>query len=537
MDPQQRLILELVREAFEDAGWREADIAGRSFGVYMGASTTDWADLRQFDPAAADRYMMTGGALSVIANRVSHVFDLRGPAQSIDTACSSGLVALHHAAEALRMGRIPAALVGGVNMLLSPFPFGGFARASMLSPTGRCHAFDSRADGYVRAEGGAVVVLKRLDDALRDGDAIQGVILASGVNAAGRTVGLSLPNQAAQVALLRGLLADAAIDPNRIRYFEAHGTGTAAGDPIEAAAIGEAVGRARDAGLLPIGSAKSNIGHTEAASGLVGLIKSLLVLRHGQIPPSLHIQTPNPQIDFQALRLRVATRLERLPGRADAVLGVNSFGFGGTNAGILLAGPLAAAKQPARAGRLPPLLLSARSPEALAGLAGAWAAALRAAPARRSTPVVAALIRGQIAHRDLLPHRLVVRAATPADLAARLDVWLGQGQAEGLALGSAARGQGVAFVFSGNGAQWPGMAQAATLRSPAFRAALRAVDAQLKPLLGWSVAKLLAEGVDAATLAATDHAQPLLFAVQIGLVAALAAQGIRPALVLGHSVG
>ena len=533
MDPQQRLILELVRETFEDAGWREADIAGRPFGVYMGASTTDWADLRQFDPAAADRYMMTGGALSVIANRVSNIFDLRGPTQSIDTACSSGLVALHHAAEALRMGRIPAALVGGVNMLLSPFPFGGFARASMLSPTGRCHAFDSRADGYVRAEGGAVVILKRLDDALRDGDAIQGVILASGVNAAGRTVGLSLPNQAAQAALLRGLLADAAIAPNRIRYFEAHGTGTAAGDPIEAAAIGEAVGRLRDAGPLPIGSAKSNIGHTEAASGLVGLIKALLVLRHGQIPPSLHIKTPNPNIDFQGLRLRVATRLERLPGRADAVLGVNSFGFGGTNAGILLAGPLAATKPPARAGRLPPLLLSARSPEALAGLAGAWEKALRAAP----PPRAAALIRGQIAHRDLLQQRLVVRGATPADLAARLEAWRGQGQAEGLALGSAARGQGVAFVCSGNGAQWPGMAQAAALRNPAFRAVLRAVDAQLKPWLGWSVAKLLAEGVDADTLAATDHAQPLLFAVQIGLVAALAAQGIRPALVLGHSVG
>lgn len=533
MDPQQRLILELVREAFEDAGWREADVAGRSMGVYMGASTSDWADLRQFDPSAADRYMMTGGALSIVANRVTNVFDLRGPAQTVDTACSSGLVALHHAAEALRMGRIPAAVVGGVNMLLSPFPFGGFARASMLSPTGRCHAFDSRADGYVRAEGGAVVILKRLDDALRDSDAIQGVILASGVNAAGRTVGLSLPNQAAQAGLLKSLLTDAAIDPNRIRYFEAHGTGTAAGDPIEASAIGEAVGRLRDAGPLPIGSAKSNIGHTEAASGIVGLVKGLLVLRHGQIPPSLHFETANPHIDFDGLGLRVATRLERLPGRADAVLGVNSFGFGGTNAGILLAAPPAAARQPARAGKLPPLLLSARSAEGLAALAEGWAQTLQAAPAPRA----AALIRGQVAHRDFLQHRLVARGATPGDLAARLQAWRANGETEGLALGAAARGHGVAFVFSGNGAQWPGMAQAAMLRNADFRAALRAVDAQLKPLLGWSVARLLAEGVDAATLAATDHAQPLLFAVQLGLVAALEAQGIRPALVLGHSVG
>lgn len=533
MDPQQRLILELVREAFEDAGWREADVAGRSLGVYMGASTSDWADLRQFDPAAADRYMMTGGALSIVANRVTNVFDLRGPAQTVDTACSSGLVALHHAAEALRMGRIPAAVVGGVNMLLSPFPFGGFARASMLSPTGRCHAFDSRADGYVRAEGGAVVILKRLDDALRDGDAIQGVILASGVNAAGRTVGLSLPNQAAQAGLLTSLLTDAAIDPNRIRYFEAHGTGTAAGDPIEASAIGEAVGRLRDGGPLPIGSAKSNIGHTEAASGIVGLVKGLLVLRHGQIPPSLHFETANPHIDFDGLGLRVATRLERLPGRADAVLGVNSFGFGGTNAGILLAAPPAAARQPARAGKLPPLLLSARSAEGLAALAEGWARTLQPAPAPRA----AALIRGQVAHRDFLQHRLVARGATPGDIAARLQAWRANGETEGLALGAAARGHGVAFVFSGNGAQWPGMAQAAMLRNADFRAALRAVDAQLKPLLGWSVARLLAEGVDAATLAATDHAQPLLFAVQLGLVAALEAQGIRPALVLGHSVG
>jgi len=533
MDPQQRLILELAREAFEDAGWREADIAGRNLGVYMGASTTDWGDLRQFDPPGADRYMMTGAALSIIANRVTNIFDLRGPAQTIDTACSSALVALHHAAEALRLGRIPAAVVGGVNMLLSPFPFGGFARASMLSPTGRCQAFDSRANGYVRAEGGAVVVLKRLDDALRDGDAIHGVILATGVNAAGRTVGLSLPNQAAQAALLKALLTDAAIDPNRIRYFEAHGTGTAAGDPIEAGAIGEAVGRLRNTGPMPIGSAKTNIGHTEAASGLVGLVKGLLMFRHGQIPPSLHFETPNPHIDFAALGLRVATKLEKLPGRADAVIGVNSFGFGGTNAGILLAAPPAPARPPGKAGRLPPLLLSARSAEALSGLAERWADALEGA----SQPRAAGLLRGQVAHRDLLQHRLVTRAGTGSELAARLRAWRLSGEAEGMAVGAAARGSGIAFVFSGNGAQWPGMAQAAMLRNASFRAALREVDATLRPMLGWSVTKSLAEGVDAASLAATDHAQPLLFAVQLALVAAMAEQGIRPALVLGHSVG
>lgn len=531
MDPQQRLILELVREALEHAGWPESRVAGRDVGVYMGASTTDWGDLRQFDPPAADRYMMTGAALSIVANRVTNIFDFRGPAQTIDTACSSGLVALHHAAEALRAGRIPAAVVGGVNMLLSPFPFGGFARASMLSPTGRCHAFDARADGYVRAEGGAVVLLKRLDDALRDGDDVHGVILASGVNAAGRTVGLSLPNQKAQAALLKSLLADAALEPARIGYFEAHGTGTAAGDPIEASAIGEAVGRLRGGPAMPIGSAKTNIGHTEAASGLVGLVKGLLMLRHGQVPPSLHFENPNPHIDFQSLGLRVATRLERLP--PGSVLGVNSFGFGGTNAGILLTEGPARPRPAARPGKLPPLLLSARSEAALAGLAERFADALDGA----SAPRAAALIRGQAAHRDLLPHRLVLRGATGTELAGRLRHWQRSGETEGLSLGQAPRGRGVAFVFSGNGAQWPGMAQAAIARNQGFRAAIREVDAELKPLLGWSVARSLAEGVDAAALAATDHAQPLLFAVQLGLVAALAQHGITPALVLGHSVG
>ena len=562
MDPQQRLMLELVREALEHAGWPESTVAGRELGVYMGASTTDWADLRQFDPPSADRYMMTGGALSIIANRVTNIFDLRGPAQTIDTACSSGLVALHHACEALRLGRIPAAVVGGVNMLLSPFPFGGFARAGMLSPTGRCHAFDARADGYVRAEGGAVVVLKRLDDAMADGDSVQGVILASGVNAAGRTVGLSLPNQQAQAALLRTLLADGMVDPDRIAYFEAHGTGTAAGDPIEASAIGEAVGMRRTGAAMPIGSAKTNIGHTEAASGLVGLVKGLLMLRHGRIPPSLHFENGNPNIDFRALGLRVATRLERLP--PGAVLGINSFGFGGTNAGVLLEGAPARAPVAARHGALPPLLLSARSEGALAGLAERFADALDGA----SAPRVAALIRGQAAHRDLLPHRLVARvpnqiaqapgatrsapgaarsapgvarSAPGSVLAAKLRHWRQTGETEGLALGQAARGKGqgggVAFVFSGNGAQWPGMAQAAMARHGGFRAAIRDVDAELRPWLGWSVARSLAEGVDAASLAATDHAQPLLFAVQVALVAVLAGHGVTPALVLGHSVG
>ncbi len=238
MDPQQRLLLELAAEALEDAGWPISGLAGSATGVFIGASLTDYGDLRQGDPASGDRYFMTGSALSNLANGIGHVFDLRGTAQTIDTACSSALVALHAACEALRHGQLPAALVGGVNLLLSPFPFLGFARAGMLSPTGRCHAFDARADGYVRAEGGGLVVLKPLHAALAEGDHIRAVILGSGTNAAGRTVGLSLPSQAAQAAQLEQVMAEAGVAPDRIGYFEAHGTGTAAGDPIEAAALG-----------------------------------------------------------------------------------------------------------------------------------------------------------------------------------------------------------------------------------------------------------------------------------------------------------
>ncbi|WP_052214616.1 SDR family NAD(P)-dependent oxidoreductase [Belnapia sp. F-4-1] len=533
MDPQQRLLLELAAEALEDAGLPASRLAGSGTGVFIGGSLTDYGDLRLAEPAGGDRYFMTGSALSILANRLGNVFDLRGPAQTIDTACSSALVALHWACEALRGGRIPAALVGGANMLLTPFPFLGFARAGMLSPTGRCHAFDARADGYVRAEGGGMVVLKRLEDALADGDAIRAVILGSGVNAAGRTMGLSLPSGPAQTRLIEQVLSESGVAPDRIGYFEAHGTGTAAGDPLEAGAIGAAIGRHRTE-ALPIGSAKTNIGHTEPAAGIVGLLKAMLMLERGQIPPSLHHETPNPGIDFTGLGLRVPLVAEPLRRRHRAVIGVNSFGFGGTNACALLAAAPPAQPQP-EPGRqeapLPPLLLSARSAAGLKALASRWQARLAATPPR----ALPALLRGAARHRDLLPHRLALRGADPARLAEGLAAW--RAGESGAAAGTAGPPHGIAFVFSGNGAPWPGMAQAAFAASPRFRAALAEADAALAPLLGWSPAEQVEAGVSAEAVAATDRAQPLLFAIQHGIVAALAAEGVRPALCLGHSVG
>jgi acyl transferase domain-containing protein/NADPH:quinone reductase-like Zn-dependent oxidoreductase/acyl carrier protein len=534
MDPQQRILLEVTQGALEDAGWRPSAVAGEEIGVFIGGSATDYAELRLPDHAGADRYFMTGNALSILSNRLTNVFDLRGPAETIDTACSSSLVALDAACRALAAGRMKAAIAGGVQMLLSPFAFTGFSRAGMLSPTGRCRAFDAAADGYVRAEGAGAVVLKPLAQALADGDAVRGVILASGVNSAGRTIGLSLPNREAQARLIRRVMEDAGVGPDRLAYFEAHGTGTQAGDPAEAWAIGRVAAGGR-AGALPVGSVKTNIGHLEPASGIAGLLKAMLVLERRVVPPTLHQANPNPHIDFEALNIRVPTALEPLDGPAAPVAGVNSFGFGGTNACVLLA-PAPKPRRPrAAAGpqAAPPLLLSARSAAALSELAGRWQARL----AGTDAATAAALARGAATFRDLHPHRLALRGTDGPALAAALAAWRETGRAEGATAGLAAGGETVCFVFSGNGAQYAGMARDALACSPGFRRGLEAADAALAPLLGWSPLARIAAGVTAEELAGTDVAQPLLFAIQVAMLPALAAEGLRPAMVLGHSVG
>ncbi|NKE16315.1 type I polyketide synthase [Neoroseomonas oryzicola] len=526
MDPQQRVLLEVAAEALEDAGIPAERLGGRNVAVFVGGSSTDFAELRLGDPSAADRFLMTGNALSILANRIGNVFDLRGPAQTIDTACSSSLVALHLAIRALEDDpELEAAVVGGVNMLLSPYSFIGFSRAGMLSPTGRCRAFDAAADGYVRAEGAGVVVLKRLPDAIAAGDAVRAVLLGSGVNAAGRTIGLSLPNRAAQAALMDRVVARAGIAPDRFLAFEAHGTGTRVGDPAETWVIGTTIAQRR-AAPLPIGSVKTNIGHLESASGMAGLLKAMLMLEKGALVPSLHFAEPNPEIDFAGLNLTVATRHAALPAAPDAVVGVNSFGFGGTNATVLLGRAPAVAATPAgKPGGAPPLVLSARSEAALGLLATQWRDRLEGCDAADA----AALARGVARHRDLGPHRLVLRGADGDALAAAIASDRGE-------RGQAVRGA-VAFAFSGNGAQYAAMAKGALAASPAFRRAVKEADAALAPRLGWSPLVLLRRGVMAEALAGTDIAQPLLFAVQVGVVGALGAQGIRPGLVLGHSVG
>jgi len=533
MDPQQRLLLELTWHAFEDAGIPTSKIAGSTTGVYIGGSTTDYSDLRLGDPASTDSYFMTGNTLSVFANRISYVFDLRGPSLTIDTACSSSLVALHHACEAIRSKRVATAIVGGINLLLAPYPYLGFCSASMLSRRGRCFAFDERADGYVRGEGGGVVILRPLEDALADRDAVRAVILGTGVNSDGRTIGLSLPSEAAQASLLRSVYARAGVAPQQLTFFEMHGTGTPAGDPIEAAAVGHSLGQSRS-DPLPIGSVKTNIGHLEPASGMAGLLKAALALDRGIVPPTLHCEAPNPNIAFDKFNLRLVRDAEPISAaRERRYAGVNSFGFGGTNAHVVLAASPSRDKASPLPETMPPLVISARTEASLRELVRSWCSTLARTPSEQA----AVLARAAARKRDHHAHRLVALGKDPGTTAGMLADFLDGVPALGVIAETGVREDKLAFVFSGNGAQFPGMGRDALRTNTVFRSAVEEVDGLLRPELGWSITELLESGVGSDMLARADVAQPLLFAVQVGIVRALGAIGIRAAAHFGHSVG
>ena len=548
MDPQQRLLLELAWETFEDAGLPPREMAGRNCAVYVGVANTDYGHRGMDDMSGIDPYTATGTTLSVASNRVSYVFDLRGPSMSIDTACSSSLVALHQACQALQAGDAELALAGGVNLLLHPSAFVGFSKASMLSPTGRCRAFDADGDGYVRAEGGAFVLLKPLDQALADGDTIHAVVAGSGVNSDGHSRGgISVPTTAAQAALLRTVYERAGINPNELAYLEAHGTGTAVGDPIEARALIEAaaLGRPADRPLL-IGSVKTNLGHLETASGMAGLFKTILSLKHRAVPASLHFKIPNPRIDFEGGALRVVDHLTPLASAGEPlVMGVNSFGFGGTNAHVVLReAPVAAAVVHTQAptqthpgdSSLLPLCVSARAPQALAAVAAGYLAMLDDGTPWNALAVSAARSRQWLNERAII---------APSDRAEARALLAGLSEGEDVIADSPALVRGVspgdddrlALVFSGNGAQWVGMGKRLIDEEPVFRAALEEVDALWCADGSASLVTVLREGATAAWLDATDNAQPLLFAIQVGIVRVIEARGVLYDACLGHSVG
>ncbi|PRX96690.1 type I polyketide synthase [Allonocardiopsis opalescens] len=531
IDPQQRIMLDLAAEALDDAGMDPAALAGSDTGVYIGVYQYGYGALQQHNPDTLDAHTVCGTAGTSVPNRVSYHFDLRGPSTTVDTACSSSLIAVHQACESLVHRRSRMAIAGGVNVLINPYEFVLAAKGQVLSRRGRCQTFSAGADGYVRSEGGGLVLLKLLDDALAEGDRVHAVIMATGTNCDGRTEGgLSRPSAAGQAALLREVYARAGVAPDELAYFEAHGTGTPTGDPVECEAVGRALGVARTEGPLPIGSVKTNLGHLEGAAGITGLLKSVLVVRERCVPPLLHADTLNPAIDFAGLGLdpvRTARRLE--PGRR-AVVGVNSFGIGGANAHVVLAEPPPAERAEPRSRRRLPVLVSARTGEAAARAAADMADRLAAAPTEDFYDLSYTSCRRRGGHE----HRAAVLAATPAEAAGRLRALAA---APGRAVRTATAARGVAFVFSGNGSQWAGMGAALLEADPVFRAAVAEADAVLRPELGWSVLDELTAPPERSGLARTEVAQPALFALQVGLVAALAERGVRPAAATGHSVG
>lgn len=535
MDPQQRLLLSVAWRALEDASLPLSALQDKVVGVYVGASSLDSANLSAEDPASGGPYFMTGNTLSIVANRLSHIFGLNGPSLTIDTACSSSLVALDQAVRALERGEVDTAIVGGVNLLNHPLPFVGFAQARMLSPEGRCRAYDNDASGYVRSEGAVALVLRRTDVARGEGDRSRARIVATGVNSAGRTNGISLPSAEAQVALLQGMYDDNRIDPNDLVFLEGHGTGTKVGDPAEVWAIGQVIGKRRRA-PLPIGSIKTNIGHTEPASGLFGLLKAVMALEQNYLPASLFFDRPNETIDFEDLNVRVnGTPLELLRSRRPRLAGVNSFGFGGTNAHVVVSDPDKVT--PAEASDVVGdhyFVASAQTESALRTLVETYVRRMDKATPAQVKRMAAASGGG----RTLLRHRLVGVPTTPDRLKARLTGFLDKQATDGVEAGEVLAGRArIAFAFAGNGAQWAGMGISAYRRSKAFRRHFEAASALFETHLGEKLVDLLVSDTLADRLPDTRIAQPLLFSIQVATANALVAAGIRPACVFGHSIG
>lgn len=538
LDPQQRLLLELAWEAMENGGCRPSSLAGSDCAVYVGISGFDYGVRGLGDLSSVTAHTMTGNTLSIAANRLSYIFDLRGPSLAVDTACSSSLVALHHACNSLRAGEASMALVGGVNLLLHPYPFIGFTKASMLSAHGQCRAFDASGDGYVRSEGGAVLLLKPYEKAVADGDDIQAVILASGVNSdGGRKTGITIPSSDGQAELMRSVLERSGLSPLDVDFVEAHGTGTQVGDPVEAAAIGAVYGHGRPARQpLPIGSVKTNLGHLEPASGMAGLVKTVLALKNHALPPSLNLVSPNPKIDFGKLNLEVVTEYRQLAksGCRPLVAGVNSFGFGGANAHVLLQEHLLeeSAAQVVDSPP-PPMFLSARTMQALREMAARFAELLGQGLAPNYYDVAYSVAY----RRERLEKRLALRGGDAKE-AQESFARFANGETANMILEDAlAEPGGLAFVYSGNGAQWVGMARRLLQESQSFARHFAALEKPILARAGFSILEELLADESASHLADTAVAQPLLFAIQIALTMILREQGVEPVAVVGHSVG
>src|SRR5579871_5917660 len=521
MDPQQRLLLEVAWEAVEHAGVAPRSLAGTRTGVFVGISNLDYLRLQGDSAAGGEPHSPTGNALSIAANRISYVMDLRGPSWAVDTACSSSLVAVHQACRSLAEGECNLALAGGVNLILAPQLHQAFSRAGMLSPNGRAKTFDADADGYVRGEGCGMVVLKRLDEAVRDGNSILAVVRGSAVTQDGRSNGLTAPNGHAQQVTIAQALSNAGVEPREIGYVEAHGTGTPLGDPIEINSLTAELGRER--GPVDgcwIGSVKTNIGHLESAAGIAGLIKAVLALRHETIPPHLHLRRLNPHIRIEGTPFAIPAGVEPwLRGEKRRLAGVSSFGFGGTNAHVVIEeAPVPAVVSQIAESPLHLPALSARTPAALDQLCGEYARWIEAHP--ESSPAEIAFSAS--AGRTHFEYRRALVAGSTAG-------WVEQLKVAGSR--TFAREPRIAFLFTGQGSQYAGMGRELFEKHAGFRAQMERCAAILQPMLDvlyGNAGRLLDE---------TRYAQPALFALEYSLAKLWMAWGITPAAVAGHSVG
>jgi acyl transferase domain-containing protein/acyl carrier protein len=529
LDPQQRLLLEGAWHALEDAAIDPRSLRGSRTGVFVGITNSDYARLlEQGGLDQLDAYFGTGTSLNAAAGRVAFALGLHGPAIALDTACSSSLVAVHLAIRSLRSGETDQALAGGVNVIAAPSCSVAVSRAHMLSPDGRCKTFAADADGFVRAEGCGVLVLKRLRDALRDGDRLLGVLHGSAVNSDGASSGLTVPSGRAQEAVITAALADAGLPGSAVSYLEAHGTGTSLGDPIELDAAWKALGPGRRPGEpLHIGSVKSNIGHCESASGMAGIIKTVLALNHGELPASLHCETLNPHVPWPDLNVRVVDRLTpwRTGDRARQA-GVSGFGFSGTNAHVIVgAAPELAATEAPPAGEPVLLPLSAPDQAGFERLVDAWRDHLAVLP----DEAVAATVHTAGNGRAHFPVRRAVLGRTGRDLAAALDAATVPAPKH--------RAPRVAFLFSGQGSQYFGMGRELYETEQVFRGVIDSCDRVLAPHLGASLPDLMFYGEDRKLINQTRVTQPALVALELGLAALWESWGVSATAVIGHSVG
>ncbi|MBI4613167.1 MAG: acyltransferase domain-containing protein, partial [Planctomycetes bacterium] len=533
MDPQQRLLLEVTWEALEEAGIVPESLQRSATGVFVGICGTDYRSLSISDIPAVGAYDTSGNACSIVANRLSYIFDLRGPSFAVDTACSSGLLALHLACRSLRARECDMAIVGATNLVLTPHITISFSKFGAMAPDGRCKTFDERADGYVRGEGIVSVILKRLSD-VRPGDPVLALIRGTATNQDGTTAGLTAPNGLAQQAVIRLALEDAGTDPAGIGFVECHGTGTALGDPIEVEALAAVYGQAP--GPVALGALISSVGHLEGAAGLAGMAKAVLALQRGAIPPNLHFRRLNPQISFAGTSFYVPTELRPWPrGPQPRLAAVSSFGFGGSNVHVILEEPPPAPERGDSSPPLRPFLLpvSAKTPEALGEAALLFAGRVRSAPAGELSDIchTASLRRS---HHE---HRLVAAAEDGPTLAEILEAFSRGETRPGLVSAAVQPGleRRIAFVFSGQGSQWPGMARALFEREPAFREAIERCEIAFRSHVEFSLRSALMEG--SGEIERIDTIQPTLFAVQVALAALWQTWGIEPDAVVGHSMG